>query len=84
MSTATLIGLLAAGLILISQIPQVYKSYKSKQTKDLSLAMIGLLISGSILWLIYGLLRVDNIIILANTLMLVLLLILLTLKLKYK
>lgn len=67
MNTASIIGLLAAGLILVSQIPQVYKSYKTKQTKDLSLATIGLLISGSVLWLIYGFLRVDNIIIFANS-----------------
>lgn len=79
-----IIGLLAASIILASQIPQVLKSYRSKHTKDLSLATVSLLISGSVLWSIYGFLKSDSIIILANLIMLVLLLILLTLKLKYK
>ncbi len=78
------VGLIAALLILISQVPQVYKSFKSKQTKDLSSAMICLLISGTLLWLLYGLLKSDTIIIFANVIMLMLLSALLFLKLKYK
>lgn len=82
--TITLVGLSATACILISQIPEILRALKLKETRDLSWGMIVLLIAGTVLWLIYGLLKTDNIIILANSIMLGLLLILLILKLKYK
>ncbi len=80
----SIIGFVATVLILFSQVPQIYKSLKTKSTGDLSLWMILLLISGVALWLIYGILRPDVVIVFSNSLTLLLLCILLALKLKYK
>jgi len=82
--TITLVGLSASFCILVSQIPEIHRAMKLKETRDLSWGMIALLILGTTLWLVYGLLRVDNIIVLANSIMLVILAVLLALKYRYK
>jgi MtN3 and saliva related transmembrane protein len=82
--TITLVGLSATACILISQIPEILRALKLKETRDLSWGMIILLIVGTVLWFAYGLLKSDNIIILANSIMLVILVILLSVKVRYK
>ena len=79
----SIIGFVAAVLILFSQVPQIYKSYKTKSAGDLSLLMILLLISGVALWIVYGLLRPDIVIVVSNSITLLLLSTLLVIKLKY-
>ena len=49
-----LIGYLGGFFIMISFIPQVIKSYKTKSVKDLSMTMIITTIIGSIFWVTYG------------------------------
>jgi MtN3 and saliva related transmembrane protein len=80
----TILGLVATLFIISAQIPQIYKSYKTKSTGDLSLWMILWLITGVGLWLLYGLLRPDYVIVISNTLGEIALITLLALKLKYK
>lgn len=80
----SIIGFVATVLILFSQVPQIYKSLKTKSTGDLSLWMIILLMSGVGLWLVYGILRPDVVIIFSNSLTFLLLGVLLAIKLKYK
>ena len=84
MDTAIIIGLLATACIVVSQVPQVYKSVKSHKTRDLSLAMIALLLVGSFLWLTYGFVRPDYIIVFSNSIITTCLFILLAVKLRYK
>ena len=48
------IGYIGSLLTSITFIPQVYKSWKSKSVGDLSIAMIVIVISSTIVWLIYG------------------------------
>ena len=80
----TILGLVATFFIISSQIPQVYKSIKTKSTGDLSLLMILWLVIGVGLWLLYGFLRPDYVIVISNTLGEIALVTLLVLKLKYK
>lgn len=80
----TIIGLGATACILLSQVPEIYRALKLKETRDLSWGMIALLIAGTVLWWYYGYLRHDNIILIANSIMLVILAILLSVKAKYK
>jgi MtN3 and saliva related transmembrane protein len=47
-----LIGYSAGFLILVSAIPQIIKSWKSRSTKDLSLSKYIIYMSGVFLWLI--------------------------------
>ena len=49
-----IIGYLAATLVSLLQLPQVYKTYQLKNTSGLSIGMIVLNFLASILWLIYG------------------------------
>ena len=55
----TLLGLTAATLTTLAFLPQVIKSWRSRETRDVSLGMFAVLTVGIILWLIYGLLIGD-------------------------
>lgn len=82
-SLTTLLGVAAAALTTFANVPQVLKAWRTKDTKDLSLAMTVILTSGLILWVIYGLLRSDYVIVLANAIAALLALTLTVLKLRH-
>lgn len=84
MQPITVLGLTAATLTTIAALPQIIKTIKLKETKDISLLMYTFLCSGMTLWLIYGIFIQNIPIILANSIALVLNLIVLIFKLKYK
>ena len=82
MSTvATVIGLAAAICTTAANLPQLKKAWTTGQTDDISLKMLLLLACGLGLWVVYGVLQKDIIIILANGVSLALLAGLLYLKL---
>lgn len=83
MDSITILGIAAGTLTTASFLPQVIKAYKSKHTKDVSLFMFILLFVGLCLWLIYGFIRSDLPIILANTVSLVFVSAMLALKAKH-
>jgi MtN3 and saliva related transmembrane protein len=60
------IGYLAAILTTAAYIPQVWKIYKTKDTRGLSAGMYALLVGGLGLWLAYGILLNDWPLIIAN------------------
>jgi MtN3 and saliva related transmembrane protein len=73
-------GLLTVGAFL----PQVIRTWRTKQTRDLSLATFGLLISTGSLWMIYGMLTDDWPVIAANAGIVVLNVALVLAKLRYR
>jgi len=79
----TLHGIIAGVLSTCALLPQVIKSLASKETKDLSVSMLVLMISGGILWFSYGIRKKDKPIIIANGVILLLVMSLLLLKVKY-
>ena len=79
---ATVIGLAAAVCTTVANVPQLKKAWTTGETDDLSLKMLLLLGSGLGLWVFYGVLRGDVVIILANGISLALLSVLLYLKLR--
>jgi MtN3 and saliva related transmembrane protein len=83
MNPITIIGLLAGTLTTIAFLPQLIKTLKLKETKDLSLWMYIILCTGVFLWLVYGLLIKDLPIIAANGISLVLASIILFYKIRY-
>lgn len=83
MTTPDLIGSLAATLTTIAFIPQAWQVWRSKHTKDISLAMYLIFTSGVALWLYYGLLLSAWPIIIANAITLLLAGTVLVLKLKF-
>lgn len=66
MDYITLIGLVAACLTTGALVPQLLKTWRSRSTEDLSLGMFSMLFTGTVLWLIYGLLTRDIPVIFAN------------------
>jgi MtN3 and saliva related transmembrane protein len=61
------IGVCAAVLTSLSYIPQVRKAWPRGSTKDLSLHMLVVLTTGLLLWIGYGLLKSDWVIVAANS-----------------
>ncbi|MEA2899081.1 MAG: MtN3 and saliva related transrane protein [Bradyrhizobium sp.] len=61
------IGACAAVLTSLSYIPQVRKAWPRGSTADLSLKMLSALTAGLWLWIVYGLLKSDWVIVAANS-----------------
>ena len=72
MDTTFWIGNIAAILTSISFLPQAIQIIKTKDTKSISLPMYIMFVVGIVLWLIYGFLREDIPLILANVVTLIL------------
>ncbi len=62
----TLIGGTAAFCTTVSYIPQLRKCWTTGETGDLSLKMLLLLAAGLSLWMVYGFMRGDMVIVIAN------------------
>jgi MtN3 and saliva related transmembrane protein len=77
------IGLVAACLTTSAFLPQLIKVWRSKSAKDVSLVMFVVFTLGIALWLLYGLVRNDLVIIVANVITFVLALAILLLKLHF-
>lgn len=71
METNELFGSIAGILTTISFFPQVYKTFKSKSAKDLSLLMFSLFTLGIIFWLVYGILINSRPVIISNSITLI-------------
>ena len=67
MNTIDWIGGIAATLTTTSFIPQVLKVWRTRHTKDISLAMYTIFTSGVAMWLVYGILLNSWPIIIANS-----------------
>jgi MtN3 and saliva related transmembrane protein len=66
MSLVTVIGLVAAFCTTISYIPQIRKIWTTGEMHEISLKMFLILSTGIALWVVYGVLQGDAVIILAN------------------
>jgi MtN3 and saliva related transmembrane protein len=62
-----ILGMLAAALTSLSYLPQLQKAIPRNSTSDLSLKMLVALSAGLCLWVVYGVLKDDWAIILANS-----------------
>lgn len=67
MFNADLLGYAATGLNIIMMIPQVLRTWKTKATKDLSLATLIIFTLACLLWIIYGISKAAVPIIIRNT-----------------
>ena len=79
----TLLGFVAGTITTINLVPQAIKTWKTKKTRDISLAMYLLTTIGIFLWLVYGILRSDLPLIAANGVAFLLAGSILLLKLRY-
>jgi MtN3 and saliva related transmembrane protein len=74
---------MAAALTTVANVPQVWKAWQTGETKDLSLAMTLILAAGLALWVVYGFLQADTVIVVANATAMTLALVLTALKLRH-
>jgi len=66
MDYVAIIGYLAGGCTTIAVVPQIYKAWRTKTVRDVSTKMFAILTFGIFLWVIYGILKEDIPIIIAN------------------
>ncbi|MAR64983.1 MAG: hypothetical protein CMB83_03515 [Flammeovirgaceae bacterium] len=78
------IGLFGAFLSGITFFPQVYRTWKLKSAKELSLTMILIILLSNVVWLVYAFSKQDVAIISANFFVGTCALVILYFKLKYK
>jgi MtN3 and saliva related transmembrane protein len=83
MTRLSLIGFLAATLTTAAFIPQVLHTLRTRDTRGISLSMYLTFTTGVGLWLVYGALRQDWPVILANAITVVLAASVLVLKLRH-
>jgi len=81
MNTTEILGLAAAALTTIANIPQAVKVIKAKATKSISAVTYAMLFAGMALWVVYGIMRKDIPIMIANSIAALLCGIILTIKL---
>lgn len=68
----TWIGMAAAVLTTAAFAPQAIKAWQSRSTKDVSLAMFTMMVTGNALWLVYGIMIDDVPLMIANAVTLLL------------
>jgi MtN3 and saliva related transmembrane protein len=79
----TLIGLAAAFCTTVAYLPQVIQTWRTRSTKDISLATFLVLTTGLVLWLVYGAILHDVPLIAANGATLLLSVVILYFKLRH-
>ena len=84
MDIQNIVGYIATAVSTITFLPQVMKTWKTKSTKDFSVAMILLGVLGSFLWLVYGIFLKAFPIIITNAIVMSCFIIVFSFKLKYK
>ena len=82
MDFATVIGFAAAVCTTVSYYPQLKKCWETGSAGDLSFKMFATLAVGIALWVVYGVLKADIVIIIANAVSLLLLMGILYFKLR--
>ncbi len=78
------IGMAAALLTTAAFAPQAFKVWQTRSTRDVSLAMFLMMVSGVMLWLAYGILISDMPLIVANAVTLVLAATILVAKIRFR
>lgn len=83
MSAIEWVGLFGAFLSSVTFVPQVYKTWKTKSVEDLSMTMLLIILTSTIVWLIYAFNLVLWPVIICNSIVCVLSLLLIYFKLTY-
>jgi MtN3 and saliva related transmembrane protein len=78
-----ILGYAASAVTVLTFLPQVIKTWKEKTAKDISLMMFIIAIVNEIMWIGYGVMIHNNVIIITNIVMLVMASTMVFLKLKY-
>ena len=83
MSFTQILGYTAGAITSLTFLPQVVKTWKEKSAKDVSLLMFIIAAVNEAMWIGYGILKNDWVIILTNSVIICLSLVMIFLKLRY-
>ena len=83
MTAADILGYAAGAVTAFTFLPQVVKTWKEKSAKDISLYMFLIAFINEIMWLVYGFMIDNMVVILTNAVMLVMSGTMIGLKFKY-
>ena len=83
MNYIEIIGFVAAVLTTAAFLPQVYKTWRTKDTSGLSLPMLLLFSTGVFIWVVYGVLKNSPALVFANSITFLSFLLLIFFKVKY-
>jgi MtN3 and saliva related transmembrane protein len=78
------LGYVAGMVTVASFLPQVVRAWRTRQTRDLSLASLALLITAGTMWILYGALSRDWPVVATNSGMVGLLVLLAAAKVRYR
>ncbi len=84
MNPLEILGFIAGGITCVSFVPQIFKTWKSKSVKDISISTFAIISSSNLLWLIYGILMKLPSVIITNIIVLVSALVMIYMKLTFK
>ena len=84
MTGIDILGYAACAVTALTFLPQVLKTWKEKSAKNVSLMMFIIAFTNEIMWIAYGVLRNDMVIVVTNVMMLTMCSIMILLKLKYR
>jgi len=84
MPFADVLGYTAGAVTTFTFLPQVIKTWKDKSAKDISLLMFIIAAVNEVMWVAYGVLKDNMVIILTNAILLVMSLIMIYFKYRYK
>ena len=83
METDKIIGIIASVATAVSLLPQLIKLLKEKKSDNISYGMISILFVGLILWITYGVMKEDWIIVISNSVSLLLNILIVIFSVKY-
>jgi MtN3 and saliva related transmembrane protein len=84
MTGVDILGYGACAVTALTFLPQVLKTWKEKSAKNVSLMMFIIAFINEIMWIAYGALRNDMVIVITNVIMISMCSIMITLKLRYR
>jgi len=84
MTGVDILGYAAGAITSLTFLPQVLKTWKDKSAKDVSLLMFVIATVNEVMWIVYGALLDNWVIILTNAIVLAMSLTMIYLKLRYK
>lgn len=84
MTGVQVLGYAACAVTALTFLPQVMKTWKEKSAKNVSLMMFIIAFINEVMWIAYGVLQKDDVIVITNVIMITMCSIMIGLKLKYK
>ncbi len=84
MTGTNILGYAACAVTAMTFLPQVIKTWQEKSAKNVSLMMFIIAFINEVMWIAYGVLKNDMVIVITNVIMIIMCSIMISLKLRYK